>query len=190
MDYIVCIGNGLHTDGSTSRINQAIIKKAAELWRPENIIILSGGYKNKIGVTEAESMEGWLAAFFPRLKSSCVKENKSYRTHNNAVEALKIAQCIMRGKMIVIDHPQHLERTLLSFETVNRLYFNDRFEIIGCAAEEVYDSNIPGQEYWATKGLFREHERKSALLYNVLLFRPWSRLGLWVLRKVWPSEKQ
>ncbi len=193
MDYIVCIGNGLHADGSTSWMNQAIIKKAIELWEKDTQrrIIFSGGYKNKMNVTEVDSMERYFLAFFSSLDISYMVEDKSYRTHNNAVETLKIVSRISyKGAIIVVDHPEHIKRTVLSFKSANRLYFNDRFEISGHAAEEVYDANIPGQSYWATQGLFKEYERKRMLLYKVLLFRPWARLGMSILCRVWPSYKQ
>lgn len=194
MNCAICVGNGLHTDGSTSKINQKIVDLAARMWVDDTTlgrIILCGGYKNKSGVTEAKSMEDYLLSRYSDLKPLYTKENKSYRTHNNAIEALRIvSKYSFLDEVTIIDHPQHLQRTLLSFKTVNRLYYSNKYQIVGLPIEEIYDSDIPGQEYWATKEQFVEHEKNPTILYRFLLSHSWARLGLWILRTVWPSEKQ
>ena len=193
MKFTVCIGNGLHADSTTSAMNKEIVEKAAKLLEEDRNqkIILCGGYRNENGVTEARSMENYLLTLHPYAKY--IRENKSYRTHNNAIEALRIVRDSFAGKgteVIVIDHPQHLPRTVLSFRSVNHIYYDDKYEIIGVPAEEVYDSNVPGQEYWASRESFAKHEKNSMLLYKFLLWRPWARIGLWLLKTVWPSGKQ
>ncbi len=175
-------------------MNEKIIERAVKLseYTPGSYtIILSGGYKNKDGVTEARSMENYLLSLCPDRKY--IRENKSYRTHNNAIEALKIVKSQSGGKwaqVIVVDHPKHITRTFLSFQMVNHAYYHDKYDIMWWAGDEVYDPNIPGQEYWASRESFKKHEKNGMILYKFLLFRPWARIGLWLLKTVWPSEKQ
>ena len=192
MNFIICIGNGLHANDTTSAMNEKIVEKALKFWEIDKAqkIILCGGYKNQNGVTEAKSMENYLLSLHPYAKY--IRENKSYRTHNNAIEAMKIVRNFggKGAEVVIVDHPQHLRRTLLSFQVVNRIYHHDAYKIIGSAANEVYDSTIPGQEYWATAKSFKEYEKSRMLLFRFLLWKPWARIGMKALLFIWPSEKQ
>ncbi len=130
---------------------------------------------------------------YPSLRESILVEENSYRTHNNAIEARKMIYdkvLLDDSKIVVIDHPGHLARTLLCFQTVNRLRYESRYKIKGLASLEVYDKDVPNQPYWASRETWIPRERKMMLLYKVFLFRPWARFGLWILKTVWPSEKQ
>ncbi len=192
-NFIVCIGNGLHADGTTSAMNEKIVERAVKLWENgrDQKIILCGGYKNENGITEARSMENYLLTLHPYTKY--IRENRSYRTHNNAIEALRIVKNSFAGEgteVVIIDHPQHLRRTLLSFRAVNHIYYDDRYAIVGMAADEVYDPNIPGQEYWKSREAFKKYEKNRMLLFKFLLWRPWAQIGMKVLLSVWPSSKQ
>ncbi len=183
-------------------MSAAIIHEVFKYWNTiSNVrgIVLCGGYKNAEGVTEAESMLHDLIRNYPDLylypsfRESLLIEKNSYRTHNNALEAMKVIYgkvLLDDFKIVVIDHPRHLTRTLLCFQTVNRLWYGGRYKIKGLAALEVYDKDIPNQPYWASRETWTSREKKTLLLYKLLLFRPWARLGLWILRTVWPSEKQ
>lgn len=199
MLYIVIgIGNGLQND-MPSRISAAVCDKSFEIYRwlsrrHENVVwMVAGGYI--VGErTEADAM-----VKYSQMQYSCspgIKDPHSYRTHNNAYEGLQIVDRYAKEhnealvQVIVVDHPKHLPRTMLSFRTACRLYHEDRLSIQSKNCIEEYDGNIPGQAYWATKESFAAHEKKSMLLYRFLLFRPWARFGFWVLRTVWPSSKQ
>lgn len=188
----VIIGCGVHESGETSNMNKAMVDFALLQEQPAKII-LCGGYKNRNGITEADSMFEYVKWKYPIFKDRFIVENKSYRTHNNAIEVMDIIS--MRypdcKTVAIIDHPLQIDRTALSFEAVLRVKYRYwKFELEKIPAPTAYDSNIPGQEYWASEKLFRSHERKASLLYKALLFKPWTELGLSVLRDVWPSENQ
>jgi len=197
---LIGIGNGVHKDGTPSKVSQFIVSEMvsdAKSWQKagrEVILIFSGGYKVN-GHTEAQAMFQYARRTAPQLVPNLFKEAKSYRTHNNAVEALKVAGLVSWAKragtnVIIYDHPAHLSRTLLCFERANRLFFRNQFLITGRAIPEVYDSEIPGQPYWASRESFSRREKKINLIYRFLLFRPWARIGFFLLSKIWPSERQ
>ncbi|MCL4404339.1 YdcF family protein [Patescibacteria group bacterium] len=176
----------------------AIVDKMVELLgsiphdHESTAMVFSGGFRVN-GTTEAAAMANYCKNKYHPL-TDIHTENISYRTHNNAVEALKYAADIANGReatIVVVDHPAHIKRTKLSFRTARRLYFKDKpFRLKGIASVPEYDANVPGQAYWATEETFASHERSSILLYELMLFRPWSRFGFWLLRTVWPSSRQ
>ncbi|MEK7506381.1 MAG: YdcF family protein [Patescibacteria group bacterium] len=187
----VCIGCGVHENGETSNMNKEMVDLAL-LQNPAKII-LCGGNKNLNSVTEAESMLQYALYKYPAFKDRFIVENKSYRTHNNALEVMDIVS--MRfpeyKTVAIIDHPLHIERTALSFEAVFRAKYRFwNFELEKIPTRAVYDSYVYGQEYWVSEKTFRERERKMSIFYKTLLFKPWTRFGLSILEKYWPSEKQ
>ena len=194
----VCIGNGIRAEGTPGEMNKAIIKTAIEdllasksEYQP--IIIFSGGYRNPSGITEAHAMMHYASRHYPAYKNFFFSEPDSYRTHNNAIETMKmIARNGIPGELVTIcDHPLHLPRTLLAFRIVARLYHpHIRLKFVGLPSREVYDAEIPGQPQWVNRKSILAHERKGMILYKILLSWPWARLGLWFLRKIWPSYKQ
>lgn len=195
---LVCIGNGVLADGSPSAPSRAVVDAAMKeitvlAAERQTIVVFCGGYRNKRGKTEASAMTFYALERRECGKCGLLEESKSYRTHNNALEVMKrIAPHMTYDSQITIcDHPLHLSRTLLAFKTVNRLYYHGRnFQIKGLASEEVYDTEIPGQPQWTDRRTFAAHEKKGMLLYRILLSWPWARFGLWLLKTVWPSDKQ
>ncbi len=199
MIVFIAIGNGLHSDGTPSKMSAAIVDALMSLLQgyatehQEVAVVFSGGYKVN-GVTEAEAMERYYCKAEHTVNVPTYKENVSYRTHNNAIECLAYVKKLSNGRettVIVVDHPAHIARTKLSFLAAKRLYFRgDELRLKGAVAEGVYDSKVPGQPYWADVALFAAHGRNSTRLYRFLLWKPWSRAGFWTLRFVWPSSKQ
>jgi hypothetical protein len=206
VDHVyVCIGNGVREDGTPSAISRAIANKAIECITeyPGNgkrcCVLLCGGFRNPHGVTEAGAMETYLTTLFQPLIFRTVyppfllREDTSYRTHMNAIEVLKVlnSQLNFQGSITIIDHPAHIERTMLAFRAVNRVHYrNYQWLLDAIPTEEVWDGTVYHQPYWVGPRTWWPRERKMQLLYSVLLSRPWTRLGLWFLKTVWPSEKQ
>ncbi|MEK7626803.1 MAG: ElyC/SanA/YdcF family protein [Patescibacteria group bacterium] len=195
----ICVGCGLHKDGEISRMNKKMVDLAMEqgfyngLMKSWNIIF-QGGYKNASGMTEAESMILYAqnSNLFPDFENRILLEKESYRTHNNALEGLRIvSERFPRNYAItIIGHPQHIERALLCYRMASKLFYGNRYKIYAMSAEETYDPLIPGQEYWADKQLFTTREKKIMKLYKFLLFKSWARLGFFLLRMIWPNKKQ
>lgn len=197
MVVYVCIGNGVRADGTASTPSRAVVQRVFEAIAPASpkdfFIIFSGGFRGGSRKTEAQAMWDYACSFGFTNISNFFVEDLSYRTHWNAIEALKaiVRWGIKDATIVVCDHPLHLPRTLLALRVVNRLRHRGRgFTISGLASEEVYDTEVPGQPQWRTREAFAAHERKGMLLYRVLLFSPWARLGLWLLCKLWPMKKQ
>lgn len=204
-EVYVCIGNGVRADGSPSAPSKAVVVLLLSSFlrkpmRPLPIVVFSGGYRSPGGVTEAGAMMAYLESLYPaygrflRGQNLIAVENRSYRTHNNAIEALKIIvkKASPHATVVICDHPLHLPRTLLAFTAVMRCRYGHLrpFPLVSLPSEEVYDAEIPGQSQWQNKKTFAAHERKGMLLYSILLSWPWARFGLWLLTKLWPNEKQ
>ncbi len=203
----LCIGNGVRKDGSLGNINEEIVNSAMEDFlkvteeeKKDTILIFSGGYGSKYGFTEANSMyefacSKWFGVTDIASTGRIMLERKSYRTHNNAIQALQNIFFLpgtaeRNTRIFLYDHPCHIERTKLSFDAVNRVYCRNIFSILVHPTKEVYDAQLIGQPYWASRKVWVPRERKMMLLYKFFLFRPWTRFGLWILKTVWPSEKQ
>ena len=194
MRIFICVGCGIHSDGTTSEMNKEMVKTAwVQSVADEDAVIFQGGYKNPEGSsTEAESMLVFAKSNYPFSDLNIIVEKVSYYTHNNAWEGLKLASNIAPegGEILLIDHPWHVKRTFLCYQTVNRLYYGSRYTIKKVPVRCVWDPNIPGQEYWATPDSFLSREMGKMLQTRILFFRPWARLGFRFLRKIWPSNKQ
>ncbi len=194
----LCVGNGIREDGNLGNINTKIVDSALHGFANEKskkgcVLMFSGGYKNKDGLTEAEAMREFALCKGFDFFDYVFIESKSYRTHNNAIRALGLISSYYLAKdttIHLIDHPRHIKRTKFVFDVVNRLRHRNIFHIVPQPVEEVYDANIFGQPYWASRETWVPRERRMVFLYHLLLFRPWARLGLWILETVWPSEKQ
>ncbi len=213
MLIIIGIGNGLHADGTPSKMSDAVVETCRQIANKPSIrykmlaaakngirIIFSGGYKVN-GVTEADSMNNlyWTKPAYNGSASGAVPtiiENASYRTHNNAFEALRAATLCLhcdggeQNAIAIVDHPLHIKRTELSFLTVNRLYYGGKLKMFGVSSDGPYDKDVPGQPYWATEESFASYEKRRMQLYRFLLRKPWACIGFRALRMIWPSNKQ
>ena len=76
-----------------------------------------------------------------------------------------------------------MARVALCYEIANRLFHDNRYTIIKFPSKEIYDPLVYRQEYWVDDQIFAAREKKVMILYRFLLFRPWARLGFWVLKK-------
>ncbi|MEK7169451.1 MAG: ElyC/SanA/YdcF family protein [Patescibacteria group bacterium] len=173
-------------------IKTAWIHKNNGSGKNEQRTILQGGFKNPKGETEAMSAYCFAKTRYPFSELSFVLEKKSFRTHNNALEGLDIISKRFPkiGVISLVGHPIHMARVALCYEIANRLFHDNRYTIIKFPSKEIYDPLVYRQEYWVDDQIFAAREKKVMILYRFLLFRPWARLGFWVLKNIWPSHKQ
>jgi len=190
---IIGIGNGLRPDGSLSAVSREVADSVFEVYRimeGEKHVVFSGGYKVN-SITEAEAMSKYFNERYGLLGHT---EKKSYRTHNNAIEGILYAKKLSDGrkaKIVVVDHPEHFDRTKLAFKAAIEAYSDkDKFYLDGVKTKEVYDPEVFRQPQWTDKKSFSAYEKRRMRLYKTLLRKPWNKLGLKFLKRIWPSHRQ
>ena len=134
-DGIIGIGIGLRADGEPSPMSAAVAKKCVDLYIAgvANRIVFTGGYQRN-GTTEAEAM----ASVARRLgvpESALIIENKSRRTHLNALLTKPIVVELGWRSLILVAQNVHARRALAIFR---RLY-GPEYTFYFAAAKSKYE---------------------------------------------------